>query len=153
MVLLIGVGLLAFLAPHHPPTLLVPRHPRRRIPVAAQEAPALELEFPLPLSPAQKLQRAASFWVRVLPVIGSYLRLYSEFQVRERVLGECLDEEQCEVLWEEEHDKGAAVLSRAINDLKVRARRRRRPHILSRSTRSCLRLRPCTHTHRARGRV
>jgi len=123
LALLVGITpvLLAYLVPHHPPAPLVPRHPpapRRRAPVAAQEAPALELEFPLPLSPAQKLQRAASFWVQVLPVIGSYLRLYSEFQVRERVLGECLDEEQCEVLWEDEHDKGAAVLSRAINDLK-----------------------------------
>ena len=39
-------------------------------------------------------------------------------QARERLLGECLDEEACEVLWEDEHNKGAVVLSKAINDFK-----------------------------------
>ena len=29
-----------------------------------------------------------------------------------------MDEEACEVLWEDEHNKGAVVLSKAINDFK-----------------------------------
>ena len=108
----------ALLVPHQP--LNVPHaHVSPRTGTVALSAPAAaEVEFPAPLSPPQKLRRAASFWVRVLPVIGSYLRLYSEFQMRERLLGECLDEEACEVAWEDEHNRGAVVLSSAINDLK-----------------------------------
>ena len=35
-----------------------------------------------------------------------------------RVLGQCLDEDECEVKWEEEHDKGSVVFADAIKELK-----------------------------------
>ena len=61
------------------------------------------MEFPAPLSGPERLQRSLTFGFRVLPVIASYLRLYTGLNLRERIVGECLAEEECEVLWDEEH--------------------------------------------------
>ena len=97
--------------------------PRRACaPLCTAEAPAepseTGVEFPAPLSVAQRLKRASTFWARAIPVISSYLRTYTQLNVRERLLGECLSDEECEVVWQEEHERGASVLARAIDDLK-----------------------------------
>ena len=101
-------------------------------PVAATEEPAStsagppsnrspaaeDVTFPAELTAMERLVRAADFWFRVLPVLASYLRLYFSFEVREKVLGQCLDADECEVLWGDAHNRGASVLESAINDLK-----------------------------------
>lgn len=76
------------------------------------------VSFPAPMTPLEQGVRAAKFAGRVLPIILSYLRVYSVFTLRERLLGQCLDDEECEVAWEAEHERGAPILSEAINDLK-----------------------------------
>lgn len=79
------------------------------------------IEFPRPLTALERLQRQLTFSFQVLPVIGSYLQLYSTFQLRERLLNQCLSDEECEVRWDEEHERGATVVAKAFKDLKVRA--------------------------------
>ena len=97
----------SYLVPHRPVSSSHAAHVHRAIPVCTStSATSSEIAFPAPLSGPAKLQRAAAFWVRVLPVIGSYLSLYGGIRARESLLGECLDEEACEVLWEDEHNKG-----------------------------------------------
>jgi hypothetical protein len=88
--------------------------------MSATKAPgeAAAVEFPAPLSAAQRLARAANFWARAVPVMVSYMRVYTGFQLRERLLGQCLSEDECEVVWEAEHEKGAATLADAIHDLR-----------------------------------
>ena len=95
----------SYVVTHHPIHASPAAHVHRAIPVCTYTTSS-EIEFPAPLSAPEKLRRAASFWVRILPVIGSYLTLYSGLQARERLLGTCLTEEACEVLWEDEHSKG-----------------------------------------------
>lgn len=88
--------------------------------MSATEAPeeAAAIKFPAPLSGAEQLARAATFWSRAVPVMVSYMRVYAGLQLRERLLGQCLSNDECEVVWDEEHEKGAATLADAINDLK-----------------------------------
>ena len=75
-------------------------------------------EFSTELSPVQRAQRAATFSSRIAPVIGSYLRLYSSFALREKILGQCLTEEECEVEWDSVHVRGATTAAQVIQDLK-----------------------------------
>ena len=51
-------------------------------------------------------------------MIGSYLSLYTQLGLKEKIFNQCLSDEECEVVWDEQHEKGSAVLSDAINDLK-----------------------------------
>jgi len=90
----------------------------RMMAAQASQDPPQQVSFPAPLTATERLARAASFWTKAVPVLFSYLRVYTGFQLREKLLGECLDETECEVIWDEEHDKGADTLARAINDLK-----------------------------------
>lgn len=82
------------------------------------EAEASVIEYPGPLSASQRLLRAATFWSRALPVVFSYLRLQASFNLRERVLGHCLDDDECQILWNDAHRSGADTLKEAITLLK-----------------------------------
>ena len=77
-----------------------------------------QLEFPPEASALVQLQRGLTFAGRALPIVASYLSLYTSFGFRERVLGQCLDEEECEVLWEDEHTRGSEAFASVINELK-----------------------------------
>ena len=86
---------------------------------AADTADAIaDIEFPKPLTFRESLSRALSFWVRIAPVAAKYLYVDNSLKVRERILGQCLSDDECEVLWEDAHDTGSTILSDAINDLK-----------------------------------
>ena len=92
-----------------------PRVPTPRLTATADDA---ALDFPEPLTERQRIARAADFGLRVLPVIGSYLSLYTQLGLKEKIFNQCLSDEECEVVWDEQHERGSAVLSDAINDLK-----------------------------------
>jgi len=77
-----------------------------------------DVQFPEEIGAIDQALRAASFGLQAGPIVASYLSAYSKMQFRERVLGECLDEDECEVVWEDEHDKGSKALTAAILDLK-----------------------------------
>jgi len=76
------------------------------------------IEFPEPLSKVERVKRAATFWSLALPIIASYYGKNTELKLRETLLGECLSDEECEVIWDEEHEKGASTLKEAITTLK-----------------------------------
>lgn len=95
--------------------------PRLSQPQLTSEQQEDLIQLPRPLTALERMQRQMAFSIQVLPVIASYLRLYSSFQLRERVLNQCLDDSECEVLWDEQHERGASVVSKAFNDLKARA--------------------------------
>eukprot|EP00965_Chrysotila_dentata_P204553 6182408-Pleurochrysis_carterae.AAC.2 len=84
----------------------------------AVEAPTESSDFPGPLSATEQMARAATFWTRVFPVLTSYLQVYFAIQFRERLLGQCLDEEECELTWSAQHERGADVVAKVIQDLK-----------------------------------
>jgi aarF domain-containing kinase len=83
-------------------------------PPAVVEDDDADIAYPGPLTAPERLLRAATFWSRALPVVFSYLSLQASFNIRERVLGQCLEEEACEVLWDEAHTAGASTLKDAI---------------------------------------
>ena len=66
----------------------------------------------------EQAQRGLRFMSKALPIVGSYIGLYSRLQLQERITGQCLDDEECEVLWESEHDKGSRAFSDVVNELK-----------------------------------
>ena len=73
------------LVPHRPLSSSYAAHTPRAIPVCTTSATANEVAFPAPLSRGKKLQRAAAFSLRILPVIGSYLSVYSGIKARLRL--------------------------------------------------------------------
>jgi len=88
-------------------------------PEEAEPAGALATqEFPSEATTVEQLQRGLTFASRALPIVASYFGLYFKLRFRERVLEECLDEEACEVLWEEEHEQGSKIFSDVVNELK-----------------------------------
>ena len=109
----------ALLAPACGAALLEPAcRPRAPTPQLTATADDAALDFPEPLTERQRIARAADFGFRVLPVIGSYLSLYTQLGLKEKIFNQCLSDEECEVVWDEQHERGSAVLSDAINDLK-----------------------------------
>lgn len=76
------------------------------------------VEFPAPLTETEKLARAGTFWWKVMPLITGYSKLLLELGFREKVLGQGLSKAESEERWNEEHEQGAQVLSKAINDMK-----------------------------------
>ena len=90
------------------------------VPNLSEEAPTASegVEFPAPLSKADRLKRAATFWGNALPIVASYFGKNAEIQIRERLLGQCLNDEECEVIWDEQHEAGAEKLSSTITELK-----------------------------------
>jgi hypothetical protein len=80
--------------------------------------PSSSVEFPPEASPLVQAQRGLRFASQAVPIVFSYFRLFFGLQMRERVLGQCLDEEECEVLWENEHEAGSRTFAAVINELK-----------------------------------
>lgn len=89
-----------------------------RSPAEGGPSTAAEVEFPPEASPLVQLQRGAVFASRALPIAFSYIRLYTALRFRERALGQCLDEEACEVLWTEQHEAGSISFASVVNELK-----------------------------------
>jgi aarF domain-containing kinase len=75
------------------------------------------VEFPPPLTNAQRLQRAATFWSTALPIVASYYGLISRLKLQE-LLGDNLSDAEVEKLWKEQHAAGAEKLSETITQLK-----------------------------------
>jgi predicted unusual protein kinase regulating ubiquinone biosynthesis (AarF/ABC1/UbiB family) len=82
------------------------------------DAAANDITFPTETSRMQQAQRGFTFASRAVPIVVNYLRLFSTLKLQERITGECLDEEACEILWNEEHDKGSTAFSEVVRDLK-----------------------------------
>ena len=77
-----------------------------------------DITFPTETSPMQQAQRGLTFASRAIPIVVNYLRLFSTLKLQERITGQCLDDEECEVLWNEEHDKGSTAFSEVVKELK-----------------------------------
>ena len=75
------------------------------------------VEFPPPLSKLDRLQRAATFWSKALPIVANYYGLIGSLKLQE-ILGEPLAEEKIEKLWDEKHEDGARKLYQTVADLK-----------------------------------
>ena len=90
------------------------------VPNLSEEAPTASegVEFPAPLNKVDRLKRAATFWGNALPIVASYFGKNAEIQIKERLLGQCLSDEECEVIWDEQHEAGAEKLSSTITELK-----------------------------------
>ena len=85
---------------------------------AAPQTPPTAVEFPPEAGPVTQAVRGLTFASRALPIVANYLRVYFSFRMRERILNECLDEAECEVVWEEQHEKGSEAFAAVINELK-----------------------------------
>ena len=90
--------------------------------MSVSEAPsapsAADVTFPTEVGPIENAQRGLTFLLRFAPTLVSYFSLYTRFRLQERVLGQCLDEDKCEVMWEEEHEKGSKAFSDVTRELK-----------------------------------
>jgi len=73
--------------------------------------------FPPPLSQLDRLKRAAVFWSKAVPIVANYYGLIGSLKLQE-ILGENLDDEKIEALWNEKHEDGAQKLYETIADLK-----------------------------------
>ena len=67
--------------------------------------------------PTNKLARAAKFWQRAVPIVGKYVAGPVAMQLRERVLGECLSDDECEVVWDDAHASGAEQARKVVDEL------------------------------------
>ncbi|KAL3800570.1 hypothetical protein ACHAWO_009814 [Cyclotella atomus] len=76
------------------------------------------VDFPPPLTKVQRLQRAAKFWSSALPIVLSYYSKSAELRVKESFTGIALTEEEQELIWSEQHEKGARKLADTITSLK-----------------------------------
>lgn len=65
----------------------------------------------------QRIQRAASFWSRVVPILGNYALIRRKLEAA-RDKGEPIPAAEEEQLWEEAHTWGAERLASTISDLK-----------------------------------
>ena len=86
-------------------------------PAATTKDDDATVEFPPPLSPVDRLKRAATFWSTALPIVASYYGLISQIKLQE-VLGQNLSEDEVEGLWDAQHADGAAKLADTITNLK-----------------------------------
>jgi aarF domain-containing kinase len=77
-----------------------------------------DVTFPPPLTTVGSLQRAATFWLSVLPIVADYYGLISRIKLKELLSNEGLSEKQIEELWAIQHEKGAAKLAQTITELK-----------------------------------
>lgn len=76
------------------------------------------IEFPPPLSKVDRLKRAAKFWSSAIPIVLSYYSKSAELQVKETLTGEKLTPDEEELIWAEQHNKGAIKLADTITSLK-----------------------------------
>ena len=68
--------------------------------------------FPPPLTPVDRLKRAATFWASALTNIAGYYSFMSTLPFRDQ------DDDDLESLWSEQHARAAEELSRVITELK-----------------------------------
>lgn len=83
-----------------------------------EQEPTTSFEFPPPLTKVQRLQRAAKFWSSAIPIVLSYYSKDAELRVKEAFTGESLTEAEEELVWNEQHEKGARKLADTITSLK-----------------------------------
>lgn len=76
------------------------------------------IEFPPPLTKVENVQRAAKFWSSALPIVLSYYSKSAELQVKEAFTGISLTEAEEQIIWNEQHRKGALQLADIITSLK-----------------------------------
>jgi aarF domain-containing kinase len=76
------------------------------------------VEFPPPLSQVEMLKRAAKFWSTAVPIVLSYYTKGAELQASRAFTGVSLSEEEEQIIWEEQHEKGALKLAEIITSLK-----------------------------------
>ena len=93
-------------------------NPSPRLLEEPNDSDADDVTFPAPLSKVDRLKRAATFWSTAVPIIASYYGKYAEMKIREKVTGECLDEDECQIIWDEQHDDGSKKLADTISSLK-----------------------------------
>lgn len=84
----------------------------------SNEDDLVTVEFPPALSKVGRLKRAARFWSTALPIVLSYYSKSAELSVTQAITGESLTEEETQIIWEEQHEKGAAELADIITSLK-----------------------------------
>ncbi len=76
------------------------------------------VEFPPPLTKVQRLERAAKFWSSAIPIVLSYYSKSAELLVKEAFTGVELTEDEEQIIWNEQHSKGARELADTITSLK-----------------------------------
>lgn len=76
------------------------------------------VEFPPPLTKVQRLERAAKFWSSAIPIVLSYYSKSAELIVKEAFTGVELTEDEEQIIWNEQHSKGARKLADTITSLK-----------------------------------
>ncbi len=77
-----------------------------------------DIEFPPPLSKVDRLKRATRFWSTAVPIVLSYYSKSAELRATEAFTGASLTEAEQQIIWEEQHQKGAAKLAEIITSLK-----------------------------------
>ena len=103
LVALVVAGVGAFIPGTAPP--LISRCPSAAATDGAAADGAAAAEIPEPLTPLERVQRAAQFWQKVVPALAGYGGLIAELQFRKQLLGPewCLSDEECEVRWDDVH--------------------------------------------------
>jgi len=76
------------------------------------------VEFPPPLTKVQRLERAAKFWSSAIPIVLSYYSKSAELRAKEAFTGIKLTEDEKQLVWNEQHSKGARKLADTITSLK-----------------------------------
>jgi len=76
------------------------------------------IEFPPPLTKVENYQRAAKFWSSAIPIVLSYYSKSAELQVKQAFTGVSLTEAEEQIIWNEQHRKGALELADIISSLK-----------------------------------
>ena len=101
LVALVVAGVSAFIPGTAPP--LISRCPSAAATDGAAADGAAAAEIPEPLTPLERVQRAAQFWQKVVPALAGYGGLIAELQFRKQLLGPewCLSDEECEVRWDD----------------------------------------------------
>lgn len=87
-------------------------------PVSSEDGDAVGVDFPPPLSKVDRLKRAATFWSTAVPIIFSYYGKYAEITLRSKVEGQCVSDEECQLIWDEQHEEGSKKLAETISSLK-----------------------------------
>jgi aarF domain-containing kinase len=76
------------------------------------------VEFPPPLSKIDRLTRASKFWSSAIPIVLSYYSKGAELEFKRTFTGQSLTQEEEEIIWNEQHSKGATKLADTIRSLK-----------------------------------
>jgi hypothetical protein len=92
--------------------------PPKTAAAAATPPTSVAVEFPPPLTKAQRLQRAAKFWSSALPIVLSYYSKSAELQLTTTLTGRPLTQEEEEIIWNAQHESGARKLADTISSLK-----------------------------------